>query len=290
MDIFVEIPGLLEKLDTIRSCPDAPDAAQMRVQLLMECRQNHEALMEWEKELGDDLLLYDYTVVGLPLPDAKADMDVALLQSIHLYWCVALLLYSTMGFLIKMGAASAPAAASTTSTTSAPASTSTSTATSPCPSDTSSPKSQDSSYGSSDSSVSSPPSEQGASRQMPTDHLGAARKNPRLYACKIAYSVHLFWEPSTGAFGNHIGLFPLGLAMRFLAASGPIETCQEYMVMRKLFVRPFLGTFVGRFLSNLQRDVPQHKLRNMEGYEGIQARASKWWAEGEQIPIRSKNV
>lgn len=247
----------------------------LRGKLLLECRQNHEALVAWEQEMGDDLLAYDYTVQGLPLPEAKADLDVALLQATHLYWCTALLLYSTMGFVMRppTSAAGVPSpAASDSSQQSSPMSKATATASLIPP-----------------RSPETPPYEAGAKKLLLAEHLGLARKNPRSYACKIAYSVHLFWEPSTGAFGNHIGLFPLGLAMRFLAALEPIEHSKEYMVMRALFQRPFLGTFVGRFLSNLQREAPQKHLRDMKGDAGIQARASRWWKEGEQIPIRSLN-
>lgn len=207
---------------------------------------------------------------GAPLPVPKTDTDVALLQLTNLYWVVCLLLYSTMGFLMRP---SPTASTDATSQSEAGAG-----AQYPSPSTTASSASTNSPAS---SFTSSPPPPQPSKPSDP-------RRDPRLCARKIAHSVHLFWEPSAGAFGNHIGLFPLGVAMRFLAALEPIEHSEPYQLMRKLFNRPFLGTFVGKFLSNLQQQTPKDGLRNMQGDEGIKARAKAWWEEGEQLPIRSQ--
>lgn len=69
----------------------------------------------------------------------------------------------------------------------------------------------------------------------PAWRLQDDRRSLRLCAYKIAHSVHLFWKPAAGAFGNHIGLFPLGVAMRFPAGTEPIETSEPYRLMRQLF-------------------------------------------------------
>lgn len=260
----MEIPGLLEDLDLVRATEDSVRQAEIRNATLLACGKCHNALMAWEDEVGPQLLVYDYIASGKPLPIPKTDVDTALLQITNLYWVVGILLYSTIG-LLKKGAAR-PAT----------------------PQQHNSP----SSYLSPPASISSRDSVDGASpsqtpmraQQAPPQQVQRPdpRRDPKLCAYKIAHSVHLFWEPAAGAFGNHIGLFPLGVAMRYLANVEPIEGSEPYGLMRALFRRPFLGTQVGTFLSNLQKQTPKANLQNMEGDAGIRARAQVWWNEGEK--------
>lgn len=246
----MDLPGLLEDLDKVKSMEDSQAKEHERQSALFACKLCHNQLTAWEEEVGEDLLVYDYVVSGLPLPVPKTDIDTALLQITNLYWVVGIMLYSTIGLLKREA-----------------------------PRDrTPPPQNNQPSYLSPPASVSS-----GASSGRPSPPPVSAcqvendRRSPKLCAYKIAHSVHLFWEPAAGAFGNHIGLFPLGVAMRFLASVEPIETSEPYQMMRQLFRRPFLGTQIGTFLSNLQKEAPREDLRKMQGDAGIQARAQAWW-------------
>ncbi|KAJ3499083.1 hypothetical protein NLG97_g605 [Lecanicillium saksenae] len=255
LDILMDIPGLLEDLDVVKSIEDPPSKEIMRQRVLFACKRCHGQLTVWEDEVGADLLVYDYIASGLPLPAPKTDIDTALLQITSLYWVVGILLYSTIGLLKREGP----------------------------PVQTPPPQDTQPSYLSPPASVSSGASSGRPSPPPPvTSHTDDGRRNPKLCAYKIAHSVHLFWEPAAGAFGNHIGLFPLGVAMRFLASIEPIETSDPYQMMRQLFRRPFLGTQIGTFLSNLQKEAPREDLRKMAGDAGIQARAQAWWNRSEQ--------
>ncbi|XWX01515.1 hypothetical protein V2A60_009543 [Cordyceps javanica] len=256
VDILVDIPGLLEDLDQIKDTEDPCSKEQLRQSTLLACEACHQQLVAWEEEVGDDLLIYDYTASGVPLPVPKTDIDTALLQLTSLYWVVCILLYSTVGLVKGEG---------------------------PQP-DTTQVQHGQPSYLSPPASVSS-----GIPSDMPSPTLDSSwqmeadRRNPRLCAYKIAHSVHLFWEPAAGAFGNHVGLFPLGVAMRFLAGTEPIEASEPYRLMRQLFRRPFLGTQIGAFLTNLQRESSNAELRKMQGDAGIQARAHAWWHQGNLV-------
>ncbi|OAA56785.1 Zn(2)-C6 fungal-type DNA-binding domain protein [Cordyceps fumosorosea ARSEF 2679] len=246
IDILVDVPGLLEDLDKVKATDDPDAKERARLRALVACKACHHQLTLWEGEVGDDLFVYDYVVSGDPLPVPKTDVDTALLQMTSLYWVVCILLYSTIGLLMRE-ARQPPA--------------------------TPQPRPGPPSYPSPPASVS--PDKPSPASPSPTDD---DRRNPRLCAHKIARSVHLFWEPAAGAFGNHVGLLPLGVAMRFLAGTEPrIEASDAYSRMRSLFRRPFLGSHVGTFLSNLQREAPSEELRGMGGDEGIQARAHAWW-------------
>lgn len=257
VDILMDIPGHLEDLDNVRAAENPYTRARIRKAALFACGANIASIAAWEDEVGPELQIYDYLVSGLPLPIPKTDVDTALLQLTTLYWVVGILLYSTYGMLKKdeMEAETPqPQTSQPTSYLSPP-----------------------SSIASGASGIPSPGMVR-EERPPKVDH----RRDPRLLAYKIAYSVHLFWEPAAGAFGNHVGLFPLGVAMRFLASVEPIQTSEAYAQMRQLFRRPFLGTVVGEFLSNLQKQTPKPELRNMQGDAGIEARAKVWWNEGEK--------
>lgn len=250
IDILIDVPGLLEDLDNIKATEDPQSKELARQSALLACKVCHQQLIAWEKEVGDDLLIYDYIASGFPLPVPKTDIDTALLQITSLYWVVGILLYSTIGLLKREGPQQQIPR----------------------------PQSGQPSYLSPPASVSSSISSGSLSPSpAPVWKPQDDRRSPILCAYKIAHSVHLFWEPAAGAFGNHIGLFPLGVAMRFLASTEPIKTSEPYRLMRQLFRRPFLGTQIGTFLSNLQRETPREELRMMEGDAGIQARAHAWW-------------
>jgi hypothetical protein len=78
-----------------------------------------------------------------------------------------------------------------------------------------------------------------------------------------------------------MALFPLGLALRFLIMIEPIEpVSEEKKLLVRSFNRPFMGTYVGRFLENLQKDAKDPQLQRASGMEGRQARALRWWYQG----------
>ncbi|KAH7195332.1 hypothetical protein DER44DRAFT_791163 [Fusarium oxysporum] len=78
------------------------------------------------------------------------------------------------------------------------------------------------------------------------------------YAYKIAHSIHLLFEPPAGTYSSVAAFFLLGTALRYLIMiethGGHNITSKERLLLVKVFTRPFLGSFVGRFLQNLQVD------------------------------------
>jgi len=55
---------------------------------------------------------------------------------------------------------------------------------------------------------------------------------------------------------------------------------KERLLLTKIFARPFLGSFVGRFLKNLQADDGVdygYSDERLFGMEGVEFRARVWW-------------
>lgn len=180
IDVLIDIPGLLEDFDNIKATKNPQSKELARQSALLACKGCHQQLVAWEDEVGDDLSTYDYIVSGSPLPIPKTDIDIALLQITNLYWVVGILLYSTIGLLKR----EEPQQQMPRPQTSQP------------------------SYLSPPASVSSTISSGSPSPSpAPAWKLQDDRRSPRVCAYKITHSVHLFWEPAAGAFGNHIGLF-----------------------------------------------------------------------------------
>ncbi|KAF4466934.1 hypothetical protein FALBO_6202 [Fusarium albosuccineum] len=86
----------------------------------------------------------------------------------------------------------------------------------------------------------------------------SAQRTAMSYAYRIAHSIDLLFQPPAGTYSAAASFFPLGNALRYLIM---LETygsqnilSKERLMLIKAFKRPFLGSFVGRFLRNLQAD------------------------------------
>ncbi|CCT74270.1 uncharacterized protein FFUJ_10316 [Fusarium fujikuroi IMI 58289] len=104
------------------------------------------------------------------------------------------------------------------------------------------------------------------------------------YAYKIAHAIHLLFDPPAGTYSSVAAFFLLGTALRYLIM---IEThggneimSKERMLLVSIFTRPFLGSFVGRFLQNLQVDDGidyGYPADILLGMRGVEYRARVWW-------------
>lgn len=95
LDIFVEIPTLLEDLDTMLDCPDADRQRTLRHQLIQKCRAHESALTCWRAVVGiaDPTYRIDGADVSSPPP------TVQILAAAHIlcvYWSTCIILYSTL--------------------------------------------------------------------------------------------------------------------------------------------------------------------------------------------------
>ncbi|TIC91114.1 hypothetical protein CH35J_011420 [Colletotrichum higginsianum] len=98
VDIFVDVPGLLEDLDRLRSCQD--DAAvkeRRRSKLIKECWRMDGELQWWLSNLSPEKELQELTARGL---DNPAACDVVVASIMALCWTVSLLTYSTLRLAI----------------------------------------------------------------------------------------------------------------------------------------------------------------------------------------------
>lgn len=94
-DILIQVPGLLEELDTLRTRPVAGRNPRAWKNLLDKCTRIEKALIAWRVPMGDELRTYDYTHSD-PLPAPQVDRDFAVLHMSCLYWSCSILLYTTI--------------------------------------------------------------------------------------------------------------------------------------------------------------------------------------------------
>jgi hypothetical protein len=244
IDILIKVPGLLEDLDAARACHDQSVMRSLVCTLVDDCDSLDDQLHTWKTRMGYMLYTYDYDAVGLPLLDPVTDEDFALLHIVNVYWVVCLFLYSMKQFAEALISGSPVGSDSTPATTASTTSSSSS-----------------------------------SSSQTQRDF--ASTVDIRTYPYKIAHSISLFFHLSGGPYSANMALFPLGLALRFLIAVEPIDVASdERELLTRSFNMPFMGTFLGRFLENLQLDAPDPQMQRIQGMEGRQARALRWWYRG----------
>ncbi|CRG88325.1 hypothetical protein PISL3812_05354 [Talaromyces islandicus] len=95
-DILVQIPGLLQELDTIRTTSIDKRSSKAWNDLLDRCSGIEEAIVSWRKTIGNDIQTYDYIYSGGPLPIPQVDRDFAVLHLSFFYWSCSILLYTTI--------------------------------------------------------------------------------------------------------------------------------------------------------------------------------------------------
>jgi hypothetical protein len=92
IDIFVEMPTLLEDLDRIRECLDPPSQRHLRRELVRKCWAHATELVDWRARLG----------IADPIYNGDADpppFSLDLLAVSHLLclnWSICLTVYSTL--------------------------------------------------------------------------------------------------------------------------------------------------------------------------------------------------
>ncbi|TQN66211.1 putative transcriptional regulatory protein, partial [Colletotrichum shisoi] len=93
VDIFVDVPGLLEDLDRLRSCQDDAVKERRRSRLVKECWRLDGELQWWLSNLSPEKELQELMARGL---DNPAACDVVVASVMALCWTVSLLTYSTL--------------------------------------------------------------------------------------------------------------------------------------------------------------------------------------------------
>lgn len=93
IDIFVDVPGLLEDLDHLRSCKDGTEKEARRIRLINECWRIDAELNWWLDNLSPKQELEELLVRGLHNPTAY---DVVAASIMSLCWTICILTYSTL--------------------------------------------------------------------------------------------------------------------------------------------------------------------------------------------------
>lgn len=93
MDIFVDVPGLLEDLDRLRDCEPGKEKEERRRRLVDECWRIDGELTWWLDNLGPGKELEDFQARGLENPTA---CDVVITSIMTLFWTTCILSYSSL--------------------------------------------------------------------------------------------------------------------------------------------------------------------------------------------------
>ncbi|KAK5653947.1 hypothetical protein OQA88_7872 [Cercophora sp. LCS_1] len=101
LDIMVEMPGFLEHLNTLNACTDATLQDKLQEDLRAKCWQYDEKLARWRDTVGiTDPSYQIYS--GNTLPSVEL---VSVSQLMSLYWCICVVVYSTLHFTSGSAAA-----------------------------------------------------------------------------------------------------------------------------------------------------------------------------------------
>ncbi|KAI1336962.1 hypothetical protein F5Y15DRAFT_418527 [Xylariaceae sp. FL0016] len=101
--------------------------------------------------------------------------------------------------------------------------------------------------------------------------------NPTICIRELALALPYFWRPGAGLMGADMAAFPLGICMHILYA-GPIEESEDRMLLEELVTSPGVQDTVLKFLRSLQRDSARQDMVQIDGVEGLRARARSWSA------------
>ncbi|EEY23486.1 conserved hypothetical protein [Verticillium alfalfae VaMs.102] len=93
LDIFVDIPGLLEDLDALALCDDAALRPLLYARLVADCWRTDERLVSWFEEQSPRAHLEALKEREYKEPTPE---DTAVAMSMSLYWTACLLTYSTL--------------------------------------------------------------------------------------------------------------------------------------------------------------------------------------------------
>lgn len=242
VDALVKVPSYLEKLDQSRRTEDVDLSNRRREALIAECQETVEDLARWRREMGPAIDRFDYTAAaGLPLPVPSIDADFDLLHLSVMYWTTSMFLVST--WELALDEYIQPGVSPSMLTF------------------------------------------QGRLTFIPEQVVpppGVPRPDvsSRSYVYRIAHSMHLFFAPGTGAWGANAAILPLGLALRYLMVVETGTMGKERQMLSDCFVKPYMGTFVGRFLRNFQQDADGPMEEGPNFFAQAEAKSRRWWLQG----------
>jgi hypothetical protein len=207
------MPGLLEDLDTLRSCLIPREKARLRQELLLKCWSYDDQLQSWAGFISPIAAADGLGLAYQPPPEAEpiTQEQLASAHGLSLYWTTCLLLYSTLRLAYGI---------------------------------------------------------------FKADGL-PERANPYPYIRNIANVVHVLLRPSAGMYGQHIAVFPMGIALQFAMTDKAMIGEQE-MLVRNFEGRR--GQAVNGFLLSVSCYGGRHEPRSgrLDGVESIATRARSW--------------
>ena len=102
MDILLDITTLLEQLTILLACPGSIAGDIGRTRLRNSCEEVESALNRWSLQFGTQILKFDYTVTGLPLPTPHGGAEFSLLHLSIMYWFIGMMLFSVKGLALNL--------------------------------------------------------------------------------------------------------------------------------------------------------------------------------------------
>jgi hypothetical protein len=111
----------------------------------------------------------------------------------------------------------------------------------------------------------------------PTASLAGDPNKLDFLAYRIARAAPLLYSDRAGTYGSVASLFPVGVALQYLNVAESISgsSSEERVMLLDIMKKPFLGSFVGRFLNNLQDRAVRKDDGKVESYSHVE-KARVW--------------
>lgn len=101
MDVMLEVPTLLEQMSEFQSCSCPIMAEICREQLLSRCLLLERAMRVWAAKMGTEILRFDFTFVGEPIPPPQKESEFILLHLSIVHWFIEMMLFSIKSLASK---------------------------------------------------------------------------------------------------------------------------------------------------------------------------------------------
>jgi len=101
MDILLDIPYLMEQLTAMQSCAFFAASETVRRKLIGACEVVEAALNRWGLDAGMEILRFDSTAIGLPLPTPLGGGEFVLVHLSIIYWFIGMMLGSIKSVVLR---------------------------------------------------------------------------------------------------------------------------------------------------------------------------------------------
>ena len=95
VDVLVDIPGLLEDLDSLRACKDEHRQLALRRNLIQQCWRYDRQLLSWHSGLSRGMNFCCYQMPGLEAGQITIG-ERGRIEAMSIFWAICLVVYATL--------------------------------------------------------------------------------------------------------------------------------------------------------------------------------------------------